>query len=150
MWGRMGMSRSQWTVGWNSGRPMEVGRREKHWPQSEGAGVDWKGHQHVTEGKLKGAFLTPERFQNGGAIGNIIYPEKHLFLLYWLCQSLWCVDHNKLWKMRKDGHTRPPDLPLEKPVCRSGSNNLNWTWNNRLVPNRKGSMSRLYIVILLI
>ena len=22
----------------------------------------------------------------------------------------------------KDGNTRPPDLPLEKPVCRSGSN----------------------------
>ena len=21
-----------------------------------------------------------------------------------------------------DGHTRPPDLPLEKPICRSGSN----------------------------
>ena len=27
-------------------------------------------------------------------------PEKHLFLLYWLCQSL-CVDHNKLWKILK-------------------------------------------------
>ena len=27
----------------------------------------------------------------------------------------------------RDGHTRPPDLPLEKPVCRSGSNNQNWT-----------------------
>ena len=27
-----------------------------------------------------------------------------------------CVDHNKLWKILKD--TRPPDLPLEKPVCR--------------------------------
>ena len=23
----------------------------------------------------------------------------------------------------RDGHTRPPDLPLEKPICRSGSNN---------------------------
>ena len=22
----------------------------------------------------------------------------------------------------RNGHTRPPDLPLEKPVCRSGSN----------------------------
>ena len=28
-----------------------------------------------------------------------------------------CVDHNKLWKILKDGNTRPPDLPLEKPVC---------------------------------
>ena len=33
-----------------------------------------------------------------------------------------CVDHNKLWKILKDGNTRPPDLPLEKFVCRSGSN----------------------------
>ena len=28
-------------------------------------------------------------------------PKKHLFLLYWLCQSL-CVDHNKLWKILKE------------------------------------------------
>ena len=33
-----------------------------------------------------------------------------------------CVDHNKLWKILRDGNTRPPDLPLEKPICRSGSN----------------------------
>ena len=33
-----------------------------------------------------------------------------------------CVDHNKLWTILKDGNTRPPDLPLEKSVCRSGSN----------------------------
>ena len=30
-----------------------------------------------------------------------------------------CVDHNKLWKILRDGNTRPPDLPLEKPVYRS-------------------------------
>ena len=29
--------------------------------------------------------------------------RKHLFLLYWLCQSLFdCVDHNKLWKILKE------------------------------------------------
>ena len=32
-----------------------------------------------------------------------------------------CVDHNKLEISERDGNTRPPDLPLEKPVCRSGS-----------------------------
>ena len=32
------------------------------------------------------------------------------------------VDHNKVWKILKDENTRPPDLPLEKSVCRSGSN----------------------------
>ena len=33
-----------------------------------------------------------------------------------------CVDHNKLWKILRDRHTRPPDLHLEIPICRSGSN----------------------------
>ena len=32
------------------------------------------------------------------------------------------VDHNKLEISERDGNTRPPDLRLEKPVCRSGSN----------------------------
>ena len=32
------------------------------------------------------------------------------------------VDHNKLWKILRDVNTRLPDLPLEKPICRSGSN----------------------------
>ena len=30
-----------------------------------------------------------------------------------------CVDHNKLWKILKEARS---DLPLEKPVCMSGSN----------------------------
>ena len=47
-------------------------------------------------------------------------PEKHIFLLYWLCQSL-CVDHNKR-NSERDENTRPPDLPPEKSVCGSGSN----------------------------
>ena len=33
-----------------------------------------------------------------------------------------CVDHNKLENSERDGNTRPPDLPLEKPLCWSGSN----------------------------
>ena len=70
------------------------------------------------------------------------------------CQHL--LDHSQhpltVWITIKerDGNTRPRDLPLEKPVCKSGSNSLNWTWNNRLVPNRKRNTSRLYIVTLLI
>ena len=31
-----------------------------------------------------------------------------------------CMDHNKLWKILKG--MGPPDLPLEKSVCRSRSN----------------------------
>ena len=34
-----------------------------------------------------------------------------------------CVDHkNIVENTERDGNTRPPDLPHEKPVCRSGSN----------------------------
>ena len=66
----------------------------------------------------------------------------HLFIL------LKCV----LWltNSERDGNTRAPDLPLEKPICKSGSNSYNWTWNNSLAPNREKSTSRLYIVTLLI
>ena len=36
-----------------------------------------------------------------------------------------CVDHNKVENSERDGNTRPPDLPLEKPICRLGSNTTN-------------------------
>ena len=59
-----------------------------------------------------------------------------------------CVAHNKLENSSRDGNTSPADMPLEKLVCRSGSNSKNWTWNNRLVPNWERSILRLYIVTL--
>ena len=93
-------------------------------------------------------------------IGNICWIIKkarefqkkiNLLLLYWLCQSLWlCGSQQPVENSSKDGNTRPPDLPPEKSVYRSRSNRKNWTWNNRLVPNRESSMSRLCIVTLLI
>ena len=46
-----------------------------------------------------------------------------------------CVDHNKLWKILKE---------MEKP------DHLTYLLRNRLVPNRKRTTSRLYIVTLLI
>ena len=61
-----------------------------------------------------------------------------------------CVGHNKLGNSSRDGNTRPSDLPLEKFVCKLGSNSYSWTWNNRLVSNRKRSTSRLYFVTLLV
>ena len=33
-----------------------------------------------------------------------------------------CVEHNKLENSERDGNTRPPDLPLEKYICRLRSN----------------------------
>ena len=46
--------------------------------------------------------------------------RKHLFLLYWLCQSLWlCGSQQTVENSKRDGNIRPP---LEKPIYRSGSN----------------------------
>ena len=33
-----------------------------------------------------------------------------------------CMDQNKLENSERDENIRPPDLPLEKSICRSGSN----------------------------
>ena len=45
------------------------------------------------------------------------------FLLYWLCQSLWlCGSQQTVENSKRDGNTRPSDLPPEKSVCRSWSN----------------------------
>ena len=50
-------------------------------------------------------------------------PEKHLLLLHWLHQSFWlCGSQWTVENSERDGNTRPPDLPLEKSVCRPGSN----------------------------
>ena len=50
-------------------------------------------------------------------------PEKHLLLLYWICQSLWLGGWQQtVENSERDGNTRPPDLPPEKSVCKSGSN----------------------------
>ena len=44
-------------------------------------------------------------------------PEKHHFCFVDYAKAFDCVDHNKLWKILKE-----MEIPLEKPVCRSGSN----------------------------
>ena len=50
-------------------------------------------------------------------------PEKHLLLLYWLCQSLWlCGSQQTVENSSRDRNTRPFYLPPEKSVCRSRSN----------------------------
>ena len=58
-----------------------------------------------------------------GSLKNKRVLEKHLFLLYWLCQSLWlCGSQQTVENSERDGNTRPPYLLLEKSVCRSKSN----------------------------
>ena len=54
----------------------------------------------VQAGFRKGRGTRDQISTSTGSSKNRV-PEKHLFLLYWLCQSL-CVDHNKLWKILKE------------------------------------------------
>ena len=55
------------------------------------------------------------------------------------------------WKILQEmGIPDPVYLPPDQLVYRSGSKSLNQTWNNRLVPNWERSMSRLFIITLLI
>ena len=50
--------------------------------------------------------------------------QKNIYFCFIDCAKAFnCVDHSKLWKILKEmGIPRPPDLLLEKFVCRSGSN----------------------------
>ena len=41
-----------------------------------------------------------------------------------------CVEHNKLENSSRDWNNSPPDLPSEKSVSRTRSDNENWKWNN--------------------
>ena len=59
-----------------------------------------------------------------------------------------CVDHNKLWKTLKEMGI--PDHLTWETCMQVIKQQLELDMNNRLVPNREKSMSRLYIVTLLI
>ena len=50
------------------------------------------------------------------------FQKKIYFCFIDYAKAFDCVDHNKLENSERDVNTRPPDLPLEKPLCRSGSN----------------------------
>ena len=52
----------------------------------------------------------------------IEFQENIYFYFIDYAKAFDCVDQNKLWKILRNRNTRPPDLPLEKPICRSGSN----------------------------
>ena len=50
--------------------------------------------------------------------------QKNIYLCFIdYAKAFDCVDHNKLWEiLKRVGNIRPLDLPLEKCLCRSGSN----------------------------
>ena len=48
--------------------------------------------------------------------------QKNIYCFINDAKAFYCVDHNKLWKILRDGNTRSPDLPPEKSLCWSRSN----------------------------
>ena len=42
--------------------------------------------------------------------------QKNIYFCFDYAKAFDCVDHNKLENSERDGHTRPPDLPPEKPI----------------------------------
>ena len=126
----------------------------------------------ITPEKIENIFITPNAFlmllSNQFSISRLRSDFYHCWLVLLFLEQ--CVNGSKLyidfcfclfWHYDVKIHSccmcisssfllMLSVLPLEKPICRSGRNSQNWTWNNRLVPNRKRSTSRLYIVTLLI
>ena len=50
------------------------------------------------------------------------FQKNNYFCFIGYAKAFDCVDHNKLENYERDGNTRPRDLPLEKPIYRSGNN----------------------------
>ena len=50
-------------------------------------------------------------------IGKKEFQKKIYFCFIDYAKAFDCVDHNKLENSERDGNTRLPDLPLEKPVA---------------------------------
>ena len=60
------------------------------------------------------------------------------------------VDHHKMWKITQEMGIPDPLTCLLRNMYADQEATVRTDWNNRLVPNWERSMSRLYIVTLLI
>ena len=57
-------------------------------------------------------------------IGKTKKFQKNVYLCFiTYAKAFDCVDHHKLENSARDGNIRPPDLLLEKSVCKLGSSN---------------------------
>ena len=95
----------------------------------------------------------------GDQIANICWvfqkardPQKNVYFCFIdYAKSFDCVDHNKPWKiLKKMGIPDHLTHLLRNLYASQEATVRTWTWTNRLVPNSKRSISRLYIVTLLI
>ena len=77
----------------------------------------------VQAGFGKGRGTRDQIVNNRWIIKKARYFQKSIsFCFIDYAKAIDCEDHNKMENSERDGNTRPPDLPLEKPICRSGSN----------------------------
>ena len=91
-------------------------------------------------------------------IGNICwimekareFQKNIYFCIIYYAKAFDCVDHNKLWKILKEMGIPEHLTCLLRNHMQVRKQQLELTWNNRLVPNRERSTSRLYIDTLLI
>ena len=68
--------------------------------------------------------------------------QKNIYFFFDYTKAFDCVDQNKLWKILRDGNTRPPSCLLRNLfACQEETE---WTWKNGLVQNWERSISRLY------
>ena len=78
-------------------------------------------------------------------------PEKHLLLLYWLRQSLClCGSQQTVENSERDGNLSDHHTRLLRNLYAGQEATVRTRWNNTLFPNQERSMSRPYIVTLLI
>ena len=96
---------------------------------------------------------TRDQFAN--IIGWIIKKSREFQKNIYFCfidyaKAFACVDHYKLWKILKEMGIPDHLICLLRNLYADQEATVRTTWNNRLVPNRKRSISRLYIVTLLI
>ena len=76
----------------------------------------------VQTGFIKGRGTRDQIANIHWIIAKARFPENIYFCFIDYSKAFDYVYHNKLGNSSRDDNTRPPDLPLEKSVCRSGSN----------------------------
>ena len=83
-------------------------------------------------------------------IANILWiikkarvPEKNIFFCFIdYAKAFDSVDHNKLWKILKEMGIADHLICILRNLYAGQETSYNWTWNNRLAPNRERSTSR--------
>ena len=84
-------------------------------------------------------------------IGKAIEFQKNIYFCFIdYTKAFDCMDQNKLWKILKEMGIPDHLTCLLRNLYAGQEATVRTTWGNRLVPNRKRSLSRLYIVTLLI